>query len=80
MRAFLLFQVIYNNTQDNNQEIRFGNANDKSDEIKILFDKKLGVNETHEKINKYFIQQKKKQQIIAKKPNNFLKVSQIILL
>ena len=54
VREFLLFQVIYDNTKDNNQEIRFGNTNDKLDEIKILFDKKLGENETHKKNKQIF--------------------------
>ena len=54
VREFLLFQVIYDNTKDNNQEIRFGNTNDKLDEIKILFDKKLGANETHKKNKQIF--------------------------
>ena len=59
VREFLLFQVIYDNTKDNNQEIRFGNANDKLDEIKILFDKKLGENETHKEYKQIFYPTKK---------------------
>ena len=73
VREFLLFQVIYDNTKDNNQEIRFGNANDKLDEIKILFDKKLGENETHKEYKQIFYPTKKKQHIITK-PNHLKKI------
>ena len=54
VREFLLFQVIYDNTKGNNQEIRFGNDNVKLDAIKELFAKKEGVNEIYKKIKQIF--------------------------
>jgi len=54
VKEFLFFNVIYDNTKGNKQEISFVRANDKLDEIKKLFEKKLSVNEIYEKNKKNF--------------------------
>ena len=73
VREFLLFQVIYDNTKGNNQEIRFGNANVKSDVIKELSAKKEGVNEIYKKIIKEKIlnNDKKAKQFFKSFKKNF---------
>ena len=73
VREFLLFQVIYDNTKGNNQEIRFGNANDKLDEIKKLFVKKEGVNEIYKKNKQIFDIIKEKIINNDKKADQFFK-------
>lgn len=80
VKEFLLFKVIYDNTKGNNQEIRFGRANDKLDEIKKLFEKKLSVNEIYEKNKKNFDIIKEKIIITKKILNNFLKVLKKIII
>ena len=62
VQDFLLFEVIYENSRGNNQEIRFNKANDKLEEIKKLFEtkEKPDIDEIYKQNKEIFDNIKKK--------------------